>query len=52
MAISDQGVVPLITFFFAYYLLRTHTLWEPAPLALMPEWGSRTSLASSLEAVL
>ena len=34
------------------YSLLTQTLCEPAPLALMPELGLTTSLASSLEAEL
>lgn len=49
-------VYPIFVFVYLLadiiYILRTQTLWEPAPLALMPDWESPTSLASSLEAEL
>jgi len=49
---SDQRSVPLVTFSWYFYSLRTQTLWEAAPLGLMPEERSATSLASSREAEL
>ena len=50
--LENRGVIRVPLIFPYLYLLLTHTLCEPAPLAVMLDVGLLTSLESSLEASL